>query len=305
MKILIFISLFLSPLFASEVDSFHHRFDSLKDATDSINQYSNDLFDKVLEKSNNSENRCDENKLYKNLRKEFHNILSGSFNKYISNSIDIERIRIKTANSIYGDFTARDSVVLGFYSKYITDPLATAINIHGHFVGTDKFEHFAGTGFVYFKNHYLHNKSIEETLNIGERAENGILGAYTTGVISYGDMSAEFNGMRFWNHILAKNPDILSVNLGPYVECKNNQWIKVKPIDFSQYVDDAWDEGINCSKLRTKKMLEKVKASIMNLEEETGRVYTCPMDNDASLKSIIKYGPYANKIINTRLSSTK
>lgn len=108
----------------------------------------------------------------------------------------------------------------------------------------------------------IKKNSIESTLAIGQQAENGILGAYTTGVMSYGDMVAEFNGMRFWNHVLAKKADILGVNLGPYVKCENNNWIKIKPIDFSDYVDDAWDEGINCSKFRTDKMLTMVKESV-------------------------------------------
>ncbi|MBC7537654.1 MAG: hypothetical protein H7281_02440 [Bacteriovorax sp.] len=304
-KILLITSLVVFNInaFPSEVDSFHHRFDSLKDATDQINLNSNKLFDRVLYNTNkDTDNLCNETTLYKNLRKEFHNALFGKFNKYINNSSDIERIKIKTIDSIYGDFTLGDSIVLGFYSKHINDPLASALNIRGHYVGTDKFEHFAGTGFLYFASYYLKKISLDATLAIGQHDESGLLGAYTTGVFSYGDMVAEFNGMRFWNHILSKNEDILGVNLGPYVKCENSRWIKAKQIDFSQYVDDAWDEGVNCSKFRTEKMLTKFKNSIKELERTSGNNYTCPIKRESVSESIHKYGPYSNRIINARWS---
>ena len=51
------------------------------------------------------------------------------------------------------------------------------------------------------------------------------LGAYGTGVMSYGDLAANFNGMRFWNHILGKRKDILNQDLGPYVKCKDRKWV--------------------------------------------------------------------------------
>ena len=290
---------------ASEVDNYHQRYTSLKDSTELINQHSNKLFDSVLEKTNNSELSCSEKLLYKNLRKEFHNDLEGEFNKYISYSNELERVKLKTSDSIYGDFSIRDSVILGLISKHIKESLASSINVQGHFIGIDKFQHFAGSGFDYFENYYIKNKSINSTLNIGLRAEDGILGSYSTGVKSFGDMTAEFNGMRFWNHILSKNPDVLGIELGPYVKCENNHWVKIKAIDFSQYVDDAWDEGVNCSNFRTIKMLNKVKKSIKELEERSGDNYTCPIKKESSLELIKKYGKFSNQLINTTWGTVK
>ena len=282
---------------SSEVDSFHHRYESHIDATENINQHSNILFDNVLDLTNKSIKHCSEELLYKNLHAEFHNHFGGNFNKYISNSEDLDRVTISTSDSIYGNFSLRDSILLRFISQDIIDFLASGLNIRGHFIGTDKFEHFAGSGFIYFENYYLKNKSLESTLAIGTKDEKGIMGSYSTGVISYGDMSAEFNGMRFWNHILAKNPDVLGINLGPYVKCENNQWAKVKEIDFSQYVDDAWDEGINCSDFRTDDMLNKIKNNINKMEEITGQRYTCPIV-PMSPQTLNKYGPYTKILIN-------
>jgi hypothetical protein len=294
-----FLLLLPSILFSSEVDSFHNRYAKISDSKITINLFANKLFDKTLERANRKDGNCNKDELYKSVRREFHNSMFGDFNKYISNSHDLERIRTLTPNSIYGKLSFKDSLVLGFVSKRISESMATLINFNGHLVGDDKFQHFAGTGYNYFKNYYLKNNSIESTLDIGNGDENGILGSVTTGVISYGDMTAEFNGMRFWNDILANYPDILNVENGPYVKCSMNRWIKIKAIDFSVYVDDGWDEGINCSRFRTTKILEKVKASVKKLELKTDINYTCPIIKESSTALNVKYGFFSKYLINT------
>ncbi len=284
---------------ASEVDNFTSIGVELKDSKDAINQYSNKVFDEVLFTTNFLDTKCSEASLYRNLRKEFRNHLAGRFIKYIINSKDIERTITKVNDSIYADFTVEESPILAFYVKYIsTKQFASVINVNGNYVGVDKFEHFAGTGFTYFNNYYIEKKSIESTLKIGTDGEQGLLGGYTTGVISYGDMAAEFNGMRFWNDILALNPDILGGSHGPYVKCENKQWVKVKEIDFSDYVDSSWDESINCSAFRTEGMVEKVKKRLKKLEDVTGKSYSCPMNREQFTNTLSKYGPYAKEIIN-------
>jgi len=287
---------------ASEIDSYTRRFEiNLEDSSSKINLYGNDLIKKIVNNLNDSRlnNGCDERKLYKKLRKEFNNHYLGSFSKYITESDEIDRIKIKTKESIYSDFNARESFVLGYFARHINDPLGSLIKIQERIVGTDKFEHFAGTGYAYFKNFYLKNNSIESTLRIGERAENGILGALSTGIISYGDLTAEFNGMRFWNHILGKKEDIINENLGPYIACEDNKWIVVKEVDFSQYVDGGWDEAINCSKFKTDSMVTKVEKKINDIAKKDGLSLDCPIDNQEMSLLKLKYKTYFNRLINT------
>ena len=105
--------------------------------------------------------------------------------------------------------------------------------------------------------------------------------------------------MRFWNDILAKNADILNNPHGPYLKCEKDHWIKVKDVDFSVYVDAAWDESLNCSSFRNKDILNKVKQRLKKLEDVTGKSYTCPMNRELITTAASKYGPYAQKIINT------
>ena len=47
-------------------------------------------------------------------------------------------------------------------------------------------------------------ETLKHALMIGLKEEYGILGRLPTGVISFADLAADFNGMRFWNHVLQK-----------------------------------------------------------------------------------------------------
>lgn len=285
--------------YASEIDNFTDRYEqSISDSLEKINQAANSEMENAVNEANGSFKGCNERELYKHLRKKFNNHYIGKFTKYVYLSKELERIITPISQSIYQDFTPEESIVLGGVGKYIRDPLGSVVKVHDVLVGTDKFEHFAGTGFVYFKQHHLEKKPIQNTLAIGQRDENGYLGALSTGVVSYGDMTAEFNGMRFWNHILGKDKDILNENLGPYIECKNNLWTIVKEVDLGKYIDQAWDEAYNCSKFRTNKMVEKVRNRLNELEDKSHLNFNCPLDSKKITETMKKYGQFGAIIIN-------
>lgn len=294
------IVLFTANLHAAEVDNFTKRDPTLPDSTKNLNEYGNKLFNKIVEKTNREKSGCDEEKLYKNLRKEFRNGYIGDFIKHLKESDTITRYRVPFKQSIYSQFSAKDAIVTGLLSKRVFDTTASVININGHLVGTDKFEHFSGTGFRYFKSYYLEKKSLDETVEIGFSDEYGILGAWSTGIISYGDLAAEFNGMRFWNHILQRREDILNENIGPYLECTKGKWLAVKPIDWSFYVDDSWDEAINCSEFRNWTMVAKVKYKLKELSTKTGKTINCPINQEKVQPLLDKYHQFGQYILNFR-----
>lgn len=283
---------------AAEVDNFSQRNDTLKDSTSKINEFGNKLFLSILEKTNKEHHGCEEEKLYKNLRKEFRNGYIGEFLEYLKNSEELDRQKIPFKKSIYSLFSPKDAIVTGLLSKRFYDSSASVLNVNGYLIGTDKFEHFSGTGYRYFKSYYLDKKSIEETVAIGFSDEYGILGAWSTGIISYGDLAAEFNGMRFWNHILQLRADLMGENIGPYVQCENGKWIQSKKIDWSFYIDHSWDEAINCSEFRTWTMVAKVKYKLKELSQKTGKNVTCPLLPNAPKILEEKYQQFGQYILN-------
>ena len=289
-----------TSVMASEVDSFTGRFSPLKDSLPQVNIKANDLLQKGIDLANQEGKGCDEEALYKVLRKRFRNKYTDEFSLWATSSDELDRIITPVTESIYRDWKWFQAPVPGGWARVVKDPSASMLKVNGVFIGDDKFEHFLGSGFAYFKKNYLKKKGLSAALKHGFRAETGYMGATTTGVMAYGDLTANFNGMRFWNHMLQKNEDILGKNVGPYLACENNTWVKVEEnkIDFSNYIDDAFDEGINCSAFNGQKLVTKIKARLKEMRMDTGLPFTCPMDKEKLRSVWKKYGKFAPFLIN-------
>ncbi len=286
---LLFIAVCGEVAMASEIDPFRRRADliALEDMAPLINKKSNEYLKEALDLAN-TKSGCSEKRLYKKMRKFFRNHVIGELAPYIIDSPEIRRLETRTSQSIYRDFRWYEAVIPGLYARVFSDPAGKILNLNDHLVGTDKFEHFMGTGFKYFKI-YSQNQNESGLLQIlkkGESLEVGFMGSVTTGVKSYGDLVANFNGMRFWNNVLGKQPDILGQDIAPYVKCESGKWKINNEIDWTFYVDVAWDEGINCSKFRTESMLAKVEGIIEIYQQHTDVDLTCPMNSQALNETI-------------------
>lgn len=288
----------LNSTFSSEIDPFSDRLVKVNDSLIAINEKANIMLEDALEKLNRKSHTCSEKKLYKALRKKFRNQYTSEFSKWVVKTDELDKVTTRTSDSIYKEFKWYQAIVPGLLAKF-SDPAGQILKVNGTYVGTDKFEHFFGSGFNYFKKHNLKGKSLEDAMMIGYRAETGIMGATMTGVMSFADMVANFNGMRFWNNILGKDIDVLTgKEVAPYIECEKGQWYKLRDIDFSEYVDDAWDEGINCSWFRTESMVTKVKERMKEYDEERGQAISCPIDSEALQEAGQKYKDLPIEIIN-------
>lgn len=270
MKNLILIATFsiTTSAFAAEADNFSARNLKLTDASPEVNALANKYLKKALDDLN-AKGNCDEEALYPELRKYFANHSKGEFVKDIlyKNAVSINNLPIK--QSVYENWDKGDGFLLG-RKKAATSPLALSplIKIGEESVGVDKLEHMFGMGFTYFTKHYGKDKKIESVLKYGVALEKTILGGniIATGVFSYADLAANFNGMRFWNHMLQKHDDILGSenNLGPYILCSDNKWVanEKNPIDFRNYIDSSMDESINCSKFAARSGVKKFKKAV-------------------------------------------
>jgi hypothetical protein len=278
---------------AAEVDQFTSKGQSLIDASEVVNHRANEVVKSTLKNLQG----CNEKELYKALRKQFGNHINGEFTKFVIKDPSVPRLNIPIDESIYKDWTSFTGFILGnpLYRKSGI-ALSDLVQIGEVQIGTDKFEHLFGRGYKYFSDHYLKNKTIEKTLKYGVNQEKFILGGLfiETGVFSYADLSANFNGMRFWNHFLLKEDDILGANfnLGPYVVCENNQWKQNALIDFRNYFDLSMDESVNCSKFSVKKSVEIVNSELKKLN------LSCPADVTIFSDFEQKYGSFAKYILN-------
>ena len=313
--ILFFSSLFIRLGISAEVDTFNQRFDHIPDMTDVLNKKTISYFEKAVQDLNKKSHSCGPKKLYHRMRKDFKNHMTGRFNRWMINSKEVKIIYTKPQKSIYKYWDTFESFPIKLLSplmlKKPAGVLAGYVKVGDVLLGTDKFEHFLGTGFTYFKSYFLKKESIQETVQIGWNDEVGLLGGMTVGVMSFGDLAAEFNGMFFWNDILRfndshpkkkrENDYVDNKRNGPYIICRNKKWElnKEKTFDWRNYIDDSFDEAINCSLFKTKSMVLKVKKALSELEQD-GHRYQCPMSTLKFERLKKKYGRYAPFILNSK-----
>lgn len=172
------------------------------------------------------------------------------------------------------------------------------------YVGSDKFGHFLSTGFEYFES-YL--ETYDETLQRGltekqaqERAEfatyvRGVLtevtslGGWLARVFSYADLAANQAGFIFFKDIFDGR--------SPYFkqDAKTGKWSRTETrFSWRQFIDPAWDEGINCSHYfdsvgGDNQFQRKVAKELVELKGATGESFVCPIRPDICKSTVASY----------------
>lgn len=292
------LAIFLSPLLQSaETDTLTDRQLPLEDSAPLLNKVTNQSVQESLAEANAKGNGCNEVELYKELRKHFGNHTNSTFDEKITASLAPLSREIPLESSIYRDWSAWDGMGMGLgIVKKTGLTMSPVIRVGNQLIGTDKLEHMYGQGFRYFEKNYLDKKGPVKAVRKGVIGEKTFLGGNKigNGVFSYGDLSANFNGMRFWNHMLQLRDDVLGAehNLGPYITCKNNRWEQIKDLDFRKYIDDSMDEAINCSKFPSQKTADKFEDRLRLMG------HSCPIDKTRFNKMQKKYGKYSHWMLN-------
>lgn len=282
---------------AAEVDQFTRSGEFLGDSSDLVNTNANKAISASIKRANAKGTGCSEEELYDELKVHFANHTKGKLVIDIIENPAYPKRHIAVKDSVFQDWTVWDGIGLGFAmmaSNGVT--MSDIIRVGDNEVGVDKFEHMFGQGFNYFKKNYLKEKGEIAAVKKGIFGEKFLLGGQKigNGVFSYGDLSANFNGMRFWNHMLQRRDDVLGTdhNIGPYVSCVNDKWVKAKEVDFKNYIDDSMNEALNCSKYPSDNTLKKFKnrLKIMGV--------TCPMNQQKLDDLQVKYRQMSKWIIN-------
>lgn len=291
------LALFQFSVFGAEVDQFTNSQLPIGDSAELLNTNANKAIADSIKLANAQGKGCEEKVLYTELQGYFANHTKGKLVIDVLSNPAYPKRHIEVKDSIYQDWSLWDGVGLGFTmlaSNGVT--MSDVIRVGDHEVGADKLEHMFGQGFKYFNKNYLNEKGEMAALKNGIFFEKFFLGGQKigNGVFSYGDLSANFNGMRLWNHMLQLRDDILGAdhNIGPYIACENDKWVKAKEIDFRNYLDDSMNESINCSKYPSGNTLKKLNHRLKVLG------VTCPMDQQRLDDVIVKYGRMSKWIIN-------
>ena len=318
--------------FAAEIDSVTPRKLKLDNSLTMINEIFNQRIQEGIQKANapqdsildseDDEDRediediknnkfCDEDTLYTELRKAIFQSFTASWglkgydlDKQLRNLLSRKSYALSLNDSIYRDIDYLEGFSLNL--KELSD----VVNINGHLIGLDKMGHFFAEGWQYFELTHYDDHNLEQALAWGKEQETGKFGYSTTGIFSFSDLVANFNGWRFWNKVLLKENDPLKGVIAnffnrPYITCdiqiissiKNKKIVKAwesnSLFDLSDYIDGTWDEGNNCNSYEDPVIENKVMLRIKNVNPD----FVCPYIAEYCLESQQKYGYYAKYIL--------
>ena len=158
----------------------------------------------------------------------------------------------------------RQSVLgMPFYS-YFGVPLGRIINIGGVYFSADKLGHFFSFGlryqrrFLRARGHGMSDaEAVRAVVDWGFRSELGVVGGTSTGIISFADLEANYQGFRFARSLC--DPDS-SAHL---TLDEDSRWSISGSVDLRDYVNAAWDEAFNPNiyvKRRWKNIRERMLA---------------------------------------------
>lgn len=273
---------------ATEVDNFTDRDPLLKDATIQLNNLMLGYFNEAIRIAN-EKNSCDSKIITQSLREISYNFGWEQIELDITKSFLIDKRRSLRENSIYQNVSFSDAWAL-WMAK-----LGFIMRVNDFFIGSDKLGHFMQQGYYYFEYVYLKNNTLQNALDYGDMTERTYYGLETTGVYSYGDLAANYDGLSFWERVTNTN---LALNTKPYFACRDNKWEQITHFTWEDYVTEAWDESVNCSTYRSAAMTDNVNANIAELEKKRFVKFGCPeVDKKKCQEMIEHYGNVAQHII--------
>ncbi len=305
---------------AAEIDSVTPRGLELENSLPLLDEIFNNRLQEGVQKANaklgdiedlETDEFCDEEVLYTELRKAIFQSLTASWGLK-GYGLD-KQLRILLADQshslLLNDSIYRDISYLEGFSLNLKE-LSDVVNIDGHFVGLDKLGHFFAEGWHYFELSDFKEANLDQALEWGKEQESGKFGYTTTGIFSYADLVANFNGWRFWNKVLSKEDDPLKgffANLfnQSYVTCDIQFLLSIKHrkivkaweyntrFDLNDYVDGAWDEGNNCNSYEDADIEEKVTFRVKEVNPD----FICPAYPANCLEAQKKYGEYAKHLL--------
>lgn len=207
--------------------------------------------------------------LYKALKKnligrDFFARVITAIEKWVEENEHISKRKNPLNKSIYRSVGFFDWSLIPFVG------IASSIKVNGVIMGSDKLGHFFADGNENFET-YLKNGDLFEALNVGIRNEEGLYGLAADGVKSYGDLASNYSGLLFWISIIGTDH--------PYIICKDGIYQKARTFTWTDYVNDSWDEGINCSEFRNSGLGSGFEQEV--LDEMKRQNLSCPADEES------------------------
>lgn len=123
-------------------------------------------------------------------------------------------------------------------------PMARTIRLGEVYLGTDKVSHFLGYGRRYYKKYVkLREKGLSDheaqlkVIRWGLTRELSVVGRVVDGITSYGDLEANFQGMRMGIDMSSES--------NPLFRLEDGEWSLLRKLDVLPYITPDMDESYN------------------------------------------------------------
>jgi hypothetical protein len=270
-----FALIFTVQVQATEIDDTTSFYDAIPDSEAVLNTKTQELIDSALATFRG----CDQ-KAFARLAsyKLTGNLFYGAIEAQANNSTEVSKVSLKVSESIFKDSPYESSIVGRLFG------LGSTINIDGTHIGTDKLGHFFDMGYELWQM-TEGGSNLMDIVDKATREQQGIWGYWTTGIKSYGDITANFDGYRFWR-------DFAGEGSQPFFTCEQNYLKQVRAFKWSDYVSAAWTEAINCSEYWSPNYDFYVAMNVHDLEVNNKRRYQCPIKPETCDDLRVKYSQW-------------
>lgn len=225
----------MAPLVASayETDQFNNREMHIADATSAMNRQVNLA---IADSIRSVSGPRDEMKVVNGI----YNKIGGrhwvdKIERWAMETDEVERLPEPAEDSIYYGHPIWATRVAYFFG------VDSTISVNGVLVGTDKFGHFLSQGRKFYKR-WLKVGDESKAAERSAYTEKAIFGQMTTGSYSNADLVANYEGYRFYRSLFEDN---IVGNKPALLAWKQDRWIMQRPFDWSDHVNDYWDEALN------------------------------------------------------------
>jgi hypothetical protein len=190
-------------------------------------------------------------------RGEFAGLGYGAYAAWLETDPKVDRREHGAFDDIYHDLRPREALVLG------TVGVCSTVRIANILMGTDKPDHFWAQGYDY----YMVSKQGRQTdraVQWGTASERGAYGLLTSGVFSYADLAANWDGYTFYTKLLTPESPLQRDTDGCVVLTKPFRWV--------DWINEAVDEVYNPPNYRPS-VGEAVRAQLHENRSQTCAEY--------------------------------
>ena len=226
------------PSFALETDNYLTWDKNLRDSSVQINRFFTESIEYALLNIPDHQSKSCE---------EMTALIGKDFESHLVHDNPVENwlFRILTDEEMFpaGLHYIDESIYRDPYRFYIPwFGLAPNIQVNGYYFGTDKLSHFASTGRIYFRIYQkeLRNKltpenALKKAIDWGIKDEKTVHGYWASGVFSYSDLEANYQGFRFYQDFCNGRNSFLR-------QSEDGNWKLINKPEIKKYVNAYWDE---------------------------------------------------------------